>query len=74
LTNPQLDKPTGRYYCDPCLEPTVEVQLRLAGKDYSGGAASTPFHGYYDFVDAPEETLTEEVLIKEPKDEDDENF
>ena len=35
LSNPQLDKPTGRYYCEECLAPSVEEQLRLAGKDYN---------------------------------------
>lgn len=60
LNNPQLDKPTGRYYCDACLESTVEVQLKLAGKDY------------YDFTFI--ETETEKVPFENPKDNDDEDF
>lgn len=57
LTNPQEDKPTGRYYCDPCLESTVEVQLKLAGKNY------------YDFIEPYEETETEVPTYKEPEEE-----
>jgi hypothetical protein len=34
LSNPQPDPPTGRYYCDQCIQPTIEEQLRLQGKDY----------------------------------------
>lgn len=63
LSNPQLDKPTGRYYCDPCIEPSVEEQLRLAGKDY------------YDFTAEPVEELEVEAPIKETiYDEDFESF
>lgn len=28
------DPPTTRYYCEECFQPTLEEQLRLAGKDY----------------------------------------
>lgn len=34
LSNPINDPPTGRVYCIPCFEPTIEEQLRIAGKDY----------------------------------------
>lgn len=27
VTHEQLDTKTGRYYCNPCLEPTNRVQL-----------------------------------------------
>lgn len=27
LQNPYFDKPTGRYYCNPCFEATTEEML-----------------------------------------------
>ncbi len=32
-----LDRPTSRYYCSPCFEPTTQVQLAAeAEKDNNG--------------------------------------
>lgn len=33
LVEPKLDRPTGRYYCGECMEPTNKEIMRLAGKD-----------------------------------------
>jgi hypothetical protein len=33
LSNPVEDKPTGRYYCDACMEPTNEIILSLIKKE-----------------------------------------
>lgn len=33
LDMPPLDRPTGRYYCEACMEPTTEVMLaQMAGE------------------------------------------
>jgi hypothetical protein len=32
--SPVFDRPTGRTYCYSCFLPTIEEQLRIAGKDF----------------------------------------
>jgi hypothetical protein len=41
---PSLDIPTGRYYCIPCLEPTIEEMLRLQEKGFMDTLADKILH------------------------------
>lgn len=65
LSNPTLDKPTGRYYCSECMELTNEVILCLSEKDFEDS----------DFLDTLEILYPEEVSIEDYYKEDvDEGF
>lgn len=57
LESPSLDRPTGRYYCQACLEPTTETILRMEGKE--------------NFIpDVPQTISLDELLEEENKDEE----
>lgn len=54
LSEAVYDRKTSRYYCTPCLVPTTEEMLRLAGKDY------VPYEPEYIKLEEPEEVENEE--------------
>lgn len=61
LQSPSMDKPTGRYYCSICLEPTNDVLLKLSEAEFKEDS---------DFLDSI--PLFEEISIEELEEEQEE--
>ncbi len=55
LENAALDKPTGRYYCQTCMEPTNEVILKMQDNDLED----------YKILDIINKSSVEEISLNE---------
>lgn len=51
LENPSMDRPTGRFYCSECFEPTVSEIQRIASKDEYLHLGDDPFSNVFRVVD-----------------------